>query len=417
MNIHYKLFPHQKALLTTNENMVYLRAGRGSGKSYIASLMAVIALLEGKRVICLGQNYKQVCEVLMSECINRLYEILKPEDFNVHKGMMKITYKRGVIYFASYETPDAIRGYTEISLAILDEAALADPEIMTVLPFCMRGQNIVPKIVMISTPRSMNWLTRFVRDNNVKTLVATTKDNKFISEEQIALMRKSCLSETAWQREFFGIEVDDDNSGVLFTHELLDPAPLYGHCISIGVDCSGLGRDNNCIVVRQGNKVIKIIRKVIASAKDLYSEIKSIVKEYGASNFSSISLDMAYGQALYELLMDTDLKSLTYLIPFGGGAEDPAYANKRAEMYVNAKRYIAEHGISGLDEDLTNELMATKYELNAHDKVQLIKKDDIKMAIGRSPDSGDAFALTFAMPDMPRGVISDRRNRQQMYMG
>lgn len=379
--------------------------------------MAVIALLKGKRVICLGQNYKQVCEVLMSECINRLYEILKPDEFQVHKGLMKITYKTGIIYFASYETPDAIRGYTEISLAILDEAALADQEIMTVLPFCMRGQGIVPKIVMISTPRSSNWLTRFVRENNVKTLSATTKDNKFISEDQIALMRKSCISENAWQREFFGIEVDDDNSGVLFTTELLQDAPLYGKCVSIGIDCSGLGRDSNCIVVRVGNKVAKVIRKTLCTAKDLYSEIKAVVREYGTNLISDICIDMAYGQALYELLMETDLKSFTYLIPFGGGAEDPAYANKRAEMYVNAKRYIVEHGINGLDDDLKNELMATKYELNSHDKVQLIKKDEIKLAIGHSPDSGDAFALTFAMNDMPRGVISDRRERQQLYMG
>ena len=378
--------------------------------------MAVIALLQGKRVICLGQNYKQVCEVLMSECKNRLYEILKPDEFQIHRGLMKITYKTGVIYFASYETPDAIRGYSEISLAILDEAALADPEIMTVLPFCMRGQGIVPKIVMISTPRSQNWLTRFVRDNNVTTLVATTKDNKYITDEQIALMRKSCISETAWQREYFGIEVDDDSSGILFTPELLMEAPSYGTCVAIGVDCSGLGKDNNCIVVRRGNQVIRIIRKTIATAKDLYYEIRSIVREFGIRYISHICIDMAYGQGLYELLMETELSSLTYLVPFGAASEDPAYMNKRAEMYVNSKKYIAEHGISGLDDAIKNELDATKYELNSRDKVQLIRKEDIKASIGHSPDSADAFVLTFAENDMPRGIIEERKARQHSYM-
>lgn len=29
MDIHYKLFRHQKELLVSKENMVYLRAGRG----------------------------------------------------------------------------------------------------------------------------------------------------------------------------------------------------------------------------------------------------------------------------------------------------------------------------------------------------------------------------------------------------
>lgn len=30
MDVHYKLFKHQKELLSCKEDMVYLRAGRGS---------------------------------------------------------------------------------------------------------------------------------------------------------------------------------------------------------------------------------------------------------------------------------------------------------------------------------------------------------------------------------------------------
>jgi hypothetical protein len=125
---------------------------------------------------------------------------------------------------------------------------------------------------------------------------------------------------------------------------------------------------------------------------------------------------MAYGQGLYELLMDSEYKGLTYMIPFGGSAEDPAYLNKRAEMYVAAKRYISEHGMNGIDTQMMEELKATRYELSPHDKVQLIKKDDIRLILKRSPDSADAFALTFAMPDMPRGVIMERKGRQSYFM-
>lgn len=418
MDIRYKLFKHQKELLACKEDMVYLRAGRGSGKSFIASLIAVIALLKGQRVLIMAQDYRSLTEVIMAECTQRLFEILKPEEFQVHRVSMKITYgKTGVIYFSSYSNMDSIRGFSKIQLSILDEVCLAPPNLYEVLAYCQRDLDEPPRIIMCSTPRPSNWVTAFVKDRNIKVISARTSDNKRIKPEEIALMKKTCLSEEQWLREFEGIECEDNNSGILFNDELLQEAPPSGTCLSIGIDCSGFGKDFNCIVVRKGNSIIKIIRKTIASAKDLFAEVKLIIHEHGASNFSHIAIDQAYGQGIYELLMDSDYKSLTYLIPFGGSPDDPAYLNKRAEMYVKAKQYINEHGINGLDDNMREELKATRYELSAHDKVQLIKKDDIRLIIKRSPDSADAFVLTFAMADMPRGIISERRTRQASFMG
>ena len=417
MDIHYKLFKHQKELLTCTDDMVYLRAGRGSGKSFIASLIAVIALLKGQRVLIMAQDYRALTEVIMAECIQRLYEILPPDAFEVHKVSMKITYgATGVIYFSSYSNMDSVRGFSKIQLSILDEVCLAPPNLYEVLAYCQRNLEEPPRIIMCSTPRPANWVTAFIKDRNVRVISARTSDNKLIKPEEIALMKKTCLSEEQWLREFEGVECEDNNSGILFTDELLENAPNSGTCLAIGVDCAGYGKDCNCIVVRKGNAIVKVIRKTIASAKDLFADIKMIIHEYGASNFSHIAIDMAYGQGLYELLMDSEYKTFTYLIPFGGAAEDPAYLNKRAEMYVAAKRYISEHGISGIDDQMKEELKSTRYELSPHDKVQLIKKEDIRLILKRSPDSADAFALTFSMADMPRGIIMERKARQSVYM-
>ena len=40
----------------------------------------------------------------------------------------------------------------------------------------------------------------------------------------------------------------------------------------------------------------------------------------------------------------------------------------------------------------------------------LIKKDDIREMIGRSPDKADALALTFAAPVRPRAAGFTRKN-------
>lgn len=417
MDIHVKLLKHQMELMRCKDDMVYLQCGRGAGKSYIASLMAVLAMLQGQRVICLGPSYRQVTEVLFTECLNRLYEMLKPEEFQVQKVAMKISYKSGIIYFASYENVDNLRGFTKISLAICDEIALASPELMNVLSFCQRDTGGQTRQIWLSTPRSLSWVTTYVKENNIKVITATTRDNPRISEQEIELMRKSCISETAWQREFYGIPVDDENSGAIFTDALLEPAPVSGTCVTIGIDMSGLGRDCNCLVLRKGNHVERIERIGISSNKDIFGIVKRWIHEYGASNISGINIDQAFGLGLNELLMDSEYKSLVNLVPFGGAPEDKAYLNMRAEIYLKAKRYILDHGISGLDEQLREELKTTRYIMSNHERIQLIPKDDIRLILKRSPDSADAFALTFYTDDQPRGLLMERRARQMQFMG
>lgn len=416
MNIKVQLFKHQMELIRSTDDIVYLQCGRGAGKSYVASLMAVLALLKGERVICLGPSFRQVTEVLFSECVNRLYEILKPGQFEVHKVSMKICYKKGIIYFASYENLDNLRGFTKISLAICDEVALAEPEMLNILPFCMRDTGVKTRQIWLSTPRSMSWVTSYVKEHNVKVISATTRDNTRITEQEIELMRKSCISETAWQREFYGIPVDDESSGLIFSDELLEEAPKEGNCVTIGIDCSGLGRDTNCMILRKGNHIEKIERIGLAMAKDLFAIIKKWIHEYGMHNLSAINIDQAFGLGLNEILMDSDYKSFVNLVPFGGAPEDKAYLNQRAEIYLKAKKYIAEHGISGLDEPLREELKTTRYVMSNHDRIQLIPKDDIRLILKRSPDSADAFALTFYSSDQPRGLVLERKGRQASFM-
>lgn len=417
MDIHVKLLKHQMELMRCKDDMVYLQCGRGAGKSYIASLMAVLAMLQGQRVICLGPSYRQVTEVLFTECLNRLYEMLPDGGFEVHKVSMKICYKNGIIYFASYENVDNLRGFTKISLAICDEIALASPELMNVLSFCQRDTGGQTRQIWLSTPRSLSWVTTYVKENNIKVITATTRDNPRISEQEIELMRKSCISETAWQREFYGIPVDDENSGAIFTDALLEPAPKTGTCVTIGIDMSGLGRDCNCLVLRKGNHIEKIERIGISTNKDIFAIVKKWIHEYGASNISGINIDQAFGLGLNELLMESEYKSLVNLVPFGGAPEDKAYLNIRAEIYLKAKRYIVDHGISGLDEQLIEELKTTRYTMSNHDRIQLIPKDDIRLILKRSPDSADAFALSFYTDDQPRGLLMERRARQSVFMG
>lgn len=418
MEIRFKLFPHQKKMIYSNEPILYARCGRGAGKSFTASILAVLAMLRGEKVICLGQTSNAVVEVLAPEILDKLNKII-PGQYSYNKSTHKFQYRKGIIYLQSYESIESIRGYTMISLAILDEASLAPQYVFTILAFCMRGEGVHPRIRMLSTPRSDNWLTRYIADNHIPVIHATTRDNKLISEEQIKIMKRTCVDENSWRREFFGEEVDDDNGGTIFTSDLfsLDTQchvgmDVPGYCI--GIDCSGLGTDSNIILVRSETEILEIIDKKIATAAELASIVRGIVFTRGRGLLSHICIDEAYGLDLANRLEEMDLP--VTLVPFGGTPENKAYANKRAELYFNLKKGLQEHGIKGLTEEVRRELQATKYKLNNSNRLQLIPKDEIKLNLGRSPDYADALALSFNEPIIPREALESMNRAVQEAM-
>ena len=417
MNITYKLFAHQKAVITSQEPILYARMGRGSGKSYIASMLAVISLLKGKRTLAIAQTGQAIREVLVPEIIARLNEII-PGKFKFNQTSNKIVFGKGIIYLGSYESLESLRGYTRISLIILDEAALAPPNIFEVVAFCMRDCDEQPKIRMMSTPRSANWLTEYVKKNNIPVITAKTSDNKRITEKEIELMKKASIDENSWRREFYGDEIDDENAGVLFTSNLLSSTPKFlrrnNDGYAIGIDCSGLGKDSNVIVVRNQNEILDIVEKKIASNAELCSIVRGLIMTHGKGNLSHIAIDEAYGLDLHERLSDAGITAV--IVPFGGKAKNPAYANQRAEMYINLKKGIEENGLKGITDELYRELQATKYILNNNGKIQIIPKDEIKLNIGHSPDAADALALTYIQEIIPQGLIESEREIQNRFM-
>lgn len=80
-----------------------------------------------------------------------------------------------------------------------------------------------------------------------------------------------------------------------------------------------------------------------------------------------------------------------------------SYANKRAEMYGNLKRWLLRGAIIS-DPDLRRELTSIEYGYivrDGKDAIQLEKKETMRKRGLASPDMADALALTFAYPVQP----------------
>ena len=422
MEIHYKLVDHQKRFLRSEKPTVVLNCGRASGKTFIASLIAALRVKEGKRLLVWAQDLIRLEQNLLNEISARLEEmkICYRRNFNNHV----IKCGNGVIYGLSYENIEACRGFTEVSIAICDEIALAPPNFFGTMAFCMRGKGITPKIYCMTTPRVGSWWNDFVRkaDNDkieiINANMMSLLDKGIITQGTVDLVKSTCLDDNMLRQELYGELIEDNSTGVLFSSNLLNSAPKFMHRnnngYAIGIDCSGLGKDSNVIVVRSQNEILDIVEKKVASNSELCSTVRGLIMTHGKANLSHVAIDEAYGLDLHERLTDAGINAT--IVPFGGKAKNQAYANRRAEMYINMKKGIEEYGLKGITDELYRELQATKYILNNNSKVQIIPKDEIKLTIGRSPDIADALALTYIQEIIPIGLIESDRAIQNRFM-
>jgi hypothetical protein len=91
-------------------------------------------------------------------------------------------------------------------------------------------------------------------------------------------------------------------------------------------------------------------------------------------------------------------------VNFGGRPTNPRYNNKRSEMWDSVRIWLDDGGSLPNNTDMKTDLCVPTYKFDASNRLQLESKDDIKKRGGRSPDLGDALALTFAFPVAPKNL-------------
>ncbi len=406
-NIEIDLLSHQKKFLTSESDKVLLLAGRSTGKSYIASIVAAMNILQGKRGLVFAQNYGALSKNLFHEIEQRLLDWQVEYDFN--HGNMSISVGNGLVYGYSYENIESVRGLTDMSFAICDEIALApEPDTFfgTVIP-CLRGKGIKPKFYMMTTPRGGSAWNRYFKDNkDFDIITATIFDNTFISKESLELITKS-VSGDMRRQELYGelLDLSVENCIVDMTRlSSIRRGTTSEHIC--GVDFARYGTDNTCFVVRDKWGICDIVKRNKADTEELVRTFLELNRKW---NIHHTFLDSTGG---YDIGFYDRLKNSHRLteINFGAKADDDTCANMRAEIYFSLSKAL-EEGFLLDNKDMLDALRNTAYTINASGKKQLIPKERIKSIIGHSPDELDALALTFKETSreyaMDRGRVQD----------
>lgn len=162
----------------------------------------------------------------------------------------------------------------------------------------------------------------------------------------------------------------------------------------LGVDCARYGDDKCTVYLRQGLASKKLgeyrnidtmhLAGLVAGFEDRFKTLATFVDEGGL------------GAGVVDRLRQLGRNPIG--VNFAAASNRKECANKRAQIWCDMRDWLSSGGAISDDRDLRDDLVNQEYFYDAKNRIQLVKKEDMKKLGLASPDDGDGLALTFAEP-------------------
>ena len=190
-----------------------------------------------------------------------------------------------------------------------------------------------------------------------------------------------------------------------------------GEMTALGFDPARGGVDKSSIAPRHGQWFDKIITAPGIVTKDGPTAAAFVIPH--VRNGACICVDsIGIGSSALDFLTGLNLNVLAVNGSEASAAITKAgslrYRNKRAEMYWRLREALDPTNPDPIalppDQELLGDLTAVRYKVVTMGKaaaIQMRSKDEIREMLGRSPDKGDAVAMTFAVGVKPPNTRRD----------
>ena len=325
---------------------------------------------------------------------------------DVNEGELFIGFPNGSrIRLFGADNADAMRGLYFDGI-VLDEVADMRPEVW--------GEIVRPALsdrmgwaCFIGTPRGMDLFYDLYEAGHTTegwySKMYRADETGVISNDELASAR-DVMSDNQYRQEFlcdFSASVDN----VLITIDMVSRAAakvymdkdVAGAPKIIGVDVARYGDDRGAVCKRQGLRCepIRVINHM--SAMDFAGVVAEEINRFKPD---AVFIDAGRGEGVIDRLRQLGFKVME--VNFGGRALDAnRYSMKRDEIWDKMREWIEAGGSIPNDPDLKTDLASPTYSFDARGRMVLESKDKLKARGLRSPDMGDALALTFAAPVIP----------------
>lgn len=269
------------------------------------------------------------------------------------------------------------------------------------------------------------WMEEYY-DRDYQGIVLTQEEQEYktrygLNDGQMKWRRKkiSVLGESRFKQEYpanvaecFQTPNDDpliDPDIIMRARKTHIQTHDHNAALVIGVDPARHGGDRTALIWRQGRVMLK---KNVFTNEDLMLVINKIIKAIRDDAPDKVFLDIGgLGWGIYDVLRERGHGNVVTAVNFGERALDSdKYFNKRAEMWGLMRDWITQEPCDLKDDDeLMMDLTAPSYSYDSNSRLKLETKEAMKKRGMKSPDLGDALALTFAHP-VSKLAISNMRN-------
>jgi len=378
----------------------------------------------GRKVLYIAPTQIQAESIIWVLLKNRLYGIGKP---NEQKHTMVVPNEDGqttTIYVGGWENRENYRGLADVVHITFDE-------VDTFRNFFLSWMDIFRPMFLdtagtanfIGTPKKENPNLRRLekefttKGDNFASFHFTSKDNPFISREEIELMEEEYKND----RESYAQEVLAeyiDNAGALFHYDSL--VDVFSNTVDkenakyLLVDIADDGSDKTKFSFWEGLEeykresfahlntegIIEKIREYASQERIPFSHIAVDAIGVGAGVASSSLLDGIIGYKSSYSPIKTDL-SIVYLPNVGHNTNAPLiseYKNLRSQCGFTLANLVNNHQIAsrctGRDKEVIIEELSVYQDASKGDgKRMMTQKEDVKEIIGHSPDDSDCWLM------------------------
>lgn len=423
-------YPHQKA---AHKNRLRVRFNvlvwhRRAGKTVFSVLELLLAALEcvkqRGRFAYVAPQLKQAKAVAWDYLKHYARSVPGVE---VNESELRIDLPNGAqIRVYGADNPDSLRGLYFDGI-VLDEVADMDPKVW--------GEIIRPALadrlgwaIFIGTPKGVNLFSELYYkaakgyDDEGKPTPDWCADLKRYNDTDILApgeveAARAEMSEAQFAQEFgcdFNAAVEDvllKLSDVMSAQDRDVGRDAYINAAKVfGVDVARYGGDRIVLQVRQGvvaftPKVWRNGMSVMQLAGQVAFNIDEEKKSFGREPDAVFIDNGAMGAGVVDRLRELGYKSIIG-IDFGSQANDASrFENKRSEMWWDLANWVKEVGCLPAGQEIQTDLISPRYTVkNKRGRIQLESKDDMRKRGLKSPDVGDALALTFSMPVVPKDI-------------
>ena len=397
-----KLLPHQRKLIKSKARKSCLICGRGAGKSYACASLALLYLLNGRNVLIGGTTHDNLHDTLFAEIKRIAMEWEIYDLITWRESPMSLEIGQAHVWFGFYQAVESVRGYSRVSMIILDEAFLAPPSILMTWGPCMRNAGCRTRIVGATTPRHGSLWNITMSDPKCdwEIIGAKSADNPHITDDEMELILSEIKTKEMYDQEILGIiSTDLGNSAIIKLSEFpKEPSGIISNDTRViaGFDAGeGVERDASAFFKRRGNEVLEMWK---LNGVDHEECVRLIRESNRRLHIDELNMDAAFSSYEYNILK---YEINCTQIHFAQAAPEEFrkdYANMRAYMWFGLADGVR-NGlyVDGFDlsPELKRQMCSTTWLRDNTGRLLLVKKEDLRAALKMSPDIGDAAALTY----------------------